>query len=194
MCGETSASAGLTVSVMSPFMMFRGSPVDSELSVRGEICRFPTGIKMSDLYFALGGFGSSARYQELFGEIALPFTVISVDAKSVAVCDDARDATFEIDEAELVTPYPEVGDRLDCVVLVEPNSAMPGIASERRACRVGVNVESFLAEVTAIDGRSVSVIAGSENHTILISHRQTSPVIGQQVWIERHNSGVMWLR
>jgi len=193
-CGETSVSAGLSVSVIDLFMMFRGNPVDSELSVRGEICRFPIGIKMTDLYFNLGSFGSSARYQVLFGEMTLPFTVISVDAKSVTVCDDARDATFIIDEAELVTPDPEVGDRLDCVVLVEPNSAMPGIASERRACRVGVNVESFLAEVTAIDGRTVSVIAGSENYTMLISHRQTSPVIGHHVWIERHNSGVMWLR
>ena len=45
MCGETSVSAGLSVSVMDLFMMFRGNPVDSELSVRGEICRFPIGIK-----------------------------------------------------------------------------------------------------------------------------------------------------
>jgi hypothetical protein len=148
---------------------------------------------MNDLFLELGEFGYSARYRQLFGEMTVPATVTSIETEGIIVSDDLYGFQFLVESTEIVSPDPKLGDRMDCVVLVEAVADLPGIASERRACRVGVNVESRSARIVNLDTEQVALDIEGETQTLKLSANHPAMLVGQQIRIERHVSGAIWI-
>jgi hypothetical protein len=147
---------------------------------------------MNDLFLGLGWFGFSARYRQKFGEMTVPTNVISIETEGIIVSDDLYGSEFLVENTEIVSPDPKLGDRMDCVILVEVVADLPGIASERRACRVGVNVESRSASVVNLDDEQVSLDIEGETQILKRSANHEDMFVGQQIEIERHVSGTIW--
>lgn len=148
---------------------------------------------MNDLFLGLGEFGFSARYRQLFGEMTVPATVTSIETEGIIVSDDLYGFQFLVENTEIVSPDPKLGDRMDCVVLVEATADLPGLASERRACRVGVNVESRFARIVNLDTEHVTLDIEGETQTLKLSAIHPAMLVGQQIRIERHVSGAFWI-
>lgn len=148
---------------------------------------------MNDLFLGLGQFGFSARYRQLFGEMTVPATVTSIETEGITVSDDLYGFQFLVENAEIVSPDLKLGDRIDCVVLVEAVADLPGIASERRACRVGVNVESRFARIVNLDTEQVTLDIEGETQNLELSANHPAMLVGQQIRIERHVSGAIWI-
>jgi len=148
---------------------------------------------MNDLFLGLGEFGFSARYRQSFGEMTVPATVTSIETEGIIVSDDLYGFQFLVENTEIVSPDPKLGDRMDCVVLVEAVADLPGIASERRACRVGVNVESRYARIVNLDTEQVTLDIEGETQTLELSANHPAMLVGEQIRIERHVSGAIWI-
>jgi hypothetical protein len=104
----------------------------------------------------LGEFGFSARYRQAFGEMTVPTNVISIETEGIIVSDDLYGSEFLVENTEIVSPDPKLVDRMDCVVLVEAVADLPGIASERRACRVASRQRGWRVSVTSTSTERLS--------------------------------------
>lgn len=123
----------------------------------------------------------------------MPATVTSIETEGIIVSDDLYGFQFLVENTEIVSPDPKLGDRMDCVVLVEATADLPGLASERRACRVGVNVESRFARIVNLDTEHVTLDIEGETQTLKLSAIHPAMLVGQQIRIERHVSGAFWI-
>jgi hypothetical protein len=148
---------------------------------------------MTELFLTLGLFGVSAKYTSAFGEVTIPGVIKLVDQQRVTVEDDVFGNVFSIDVIEMISPSPAVGEAIDFVVLVEPTPNSPGIASERRACRIGLTVESSFGVVAAVNTQSVTVESDGTQQNVAISPHRHAPKAGDTVRVERHVSGAIWL-
>jgi hypothetical protein len=148
---------------------------------------------MTELYLALGPFGVSAKYTSSFGEVTIPGVIKLVDRQQVTVEDDVFGGVFSIDAIEMISPSPAVGQAIDFVVLVEPTPNSPGIASERRACRIGLTVESSFGVVVAINTQSATVEFDGTQQNVAIAPHRNVPRVGDTVQVEQHVSGAIWL-
>lgn len=148
---------------------------------------------MNDLYLTLGPFGTSAKYSAAFGEVTLPGIIKRLDEQHVIIEDEIFGQEFSIDFHELVMDSPKIGQQIDFVVLTEPEAQVPGIGSERRACRIGINVTSHVARVVSVQDRTVVVDVNGVQCSVEVSPIKGPLAVGDGLPVEQHTSGAIWL-
>jgi len=169
------------------------SLVLKKVSATKKLSRFSEGSFMDDIFLTIGEFGKSSLYRQIIGEVTIPGKVVSVSEDRVMVADDLKGLPFLIPVREVVSPGLRSGDIIDLVVLVEPGKDQPGLASERRACREGVNVDVSFGEVVRADEALILVKVDGESYSVARDSLRRVPQVGGKIKVSRHTSGAIWL-
>lgn len=151
---------------------------------------------MSDLRFRLGNFGTSCFYRLTIGECPIPCRVTEVSDMEVIVEEEFADGHFVVHAEELLPNRPKVGDLVDCIVLTDPSGRQPGLASIRRAARVGINTVQDVGVVIELLDNSVLVETSSGRLQALYLPSREAPTltVGRDVIIETTADRTTWVR
>ena len=151
---------------------------------------------MSDLRFHLGNFGTSCFYRSTISECPIPCRVTDVSDLEVIVEEEFADGRFVVHAEELLPNRPKVGDLVDCIILTDPSGGRPGLASIRRAARVGINTVQGVGVVTEVLDNAVLVETSSGRRQALYVPSREAPTIavGRDVIIETTADRTTWVR
>lgn len=151
---------------------------------------------MGESFFLLGNYGNSCFYQTTIGEIPLPFTVVEVREDGCVVKEEWGDKQFLVPNQELLKNRPSIGDQVDCVVLTDQTTSHLGLASVRRAARVGINTIRDSGRVIKIESDHAVIQAESEHHIAYFVNGRQRPnlQLGKTVVIEHTPDGSTWIR
>ena len=151
---------------------------------------------MSDLRFRLGNFGTSCFSRSAISECPIPCRVIAVSDLQVIVEEEYADGKLVVHAEELLPNRPKVGDLVDCIVLTDPSGGHPGLASIRRAARVGINTVQDVSVVIEVLDNAVLVDTSSGRCQALYVPSREAPTlaVGRRVIIETTADRTTWVR